>query len=644
MYFVSTIRHSPEHGRELPYYKIKESFRDVLGQVHTRVMFSPGYLPDVCSDEIVQIRKGLSYLWQQSNTIPEQQQLFDLDPSVEYSAKVCKYIDLFWQGMKNNGAIDKARQSYDDVKRKAKLLIDVNTVQHTDAREVGAENVCLQAIKELQIDTFLKHEGWSERRINATLASLIVRTVYSPSEWKTLRILDENSAAMELLTGNCEDQPTQREVYAAAPSLYALKEKLERHLCRRTDSLFNLTNRVMLFDLTNFYFEGSKKNSAKARFGRSKEKRSDCRLLVLALAINAEGFIRYSSILAGNTSDPESLPQMVDSIICKNPVAANPEQKVLVVLDAGIASEANLDLLRERGYNYLCVSRTKLTNYSLKDNGRTVVVYDSCKRPITLAEVAHPEGGDYYLRVNSPSKAITEQSMNSQWRERFETELQRARGALTTKGGTKNYDKVIERVGRARGKYPSISKYYKIEYIRSKEKPEHMADFNWQVQISQEEIEQRFGTYFLRTNIANLDERTTWDYYNLIREIETSNRQLKTDLELRPIYHKTDENADSHLFFGLMSYWIVNTIRYKLKQHGANHYWTELKRILSTQKAITTEAVNGLGENVTMRLCSDPTEKAAELYRQLGYKPKPFRRYTIQEPSPPPEKICSTQT
>lgn len=637
MYFTSIIRFSPEHGRELPYYKIKESFRDVIGRVHTRVMLTPGYLPDLCSDEIVQIRRGLTYLMEQSAFIPGQQTMFDTDPRQDYSQKVRGYIEKFWSQIKDSGKIDSARTSYDEAERKARKLIDVNTIQHTDAREVGAENVCLQAIRELQIDTFLRHEGWSERKINSTLASLIIRTVYSPSEWAALRILDENSAAMELLTGQFGDSPTQREVYAAAPSLYALKDKLERHLCSRTDSLFNLTNRVMLFDLTNFYFEGSKPGSKKAKFGRSKEKRSDCRLLVLALAINAEGFIRYSSILAGNTADPNSLPAMVDGIISKNPVSPNPHQKVMVVIDAGIATEGNLELLKERGYNYLCVSRTKLKDYTLKDEGRSVTVFDSRKRPITLAEVEHEAGGDFYLRVNSPAKAMTEQSMNQQWRERFELELTKARNALTAKGGTKRYDKVVERIGRALGRYPSVSKYYQIDYIRSGENPEHMADIRWQIKINQEEVEQRFGTYFLRTNVATLDERSTWDYYNLIREIETSNRQLKTDLELRPIYHQRDDNSDAHLFFGLLSYWIVNTIRHKLKLQGITHYWTELKRILSTQKAITTEAENALGERVELRICSEPTDAAAELYRLLGYHTIPFKRYTLKTSSSPPD-------
>lgn len=611
----------------------------MIGRVHTRVMLVPGYLPELNREEMTQLRHGLTWKMQQSNLIPGQKPLFECDPTTEYGEKVRGYIEKFWQEMIDNGKIDAARDSYDEAKRKARKLIDVDTVKHTDAREVGAENVCLQAIRELQLDKFLEREGWTERKINATLASLIVRTVYSPSEWKALRILDENSAAMELLTGEFGDSVTQREVYGAAPALYALKDKLERHLCARTDSLFNLTNRVMLFDLTNFYLEGSKQGSKKAKFGRSKEKRYDCRLLVLALAINTEGFIRYSSILEGNTADPDSLPEMVDKIIAKNPVSPTPDEKVLVVIDAGIATEKNLALLREKDYNYLCVSRAKPDVSSLVDDGRSVTVYDARKRPITLHEVAHEEGGDYFLRVKSPAKAMTERSMNRQWRERFETELEKARKALTAKGGTKKFEKVIERVGRAVGKYPSVAKYYQIEYIRSEEKPEQMGDIRWQVKLTEEESELRYGTYFLRTNVPTLDERSTWDYYNLIREIETSNRQLKTDLELRPIYHQKDGNSDAHLFFGLLSYWIVNTIRYKLKQHGIMHYWTELKRILSTQKAITTEAENALGEQVEMRLCSDPTDSAAELYRLLGYKPKPFKRYAIH----PPEKIiCST--
>ena len=148
--------------------------------------------------------------------------------------------------------------------------------------------------------------------------------------------------------------------------------------------------------------------------------------------------------------------------------------------------------------------------------------------------------------------------------------------------------------------------------------------------------------------MKTLDEKTTWDYYNLIREIECSNRQLKTDLNLRPIYHQKDDRSDAHLFLGLLSYWIVNVIRHQMKKENEKRkkadpdpkaeyptpYWTEIVRIMSTQKAVASEAVNAMGEKVEMRICSTPTEQAADIYSMLNYKKMPFRKI----------KICRTQS
>lgn len=170
-------------------------------------------------------------------------------------------------------------------------------------------------------------------------------------------------------------------MYKVASSLYELKDELEDNLCRRTNSLFNVSNRLVFFDLTNFYFEGRKDGSAKAKFGRSKEKRSDCKLLVLALCINAEGFIRYSSILAGNMADPDSLSNMIDTLSSKTGApSSNISQKTLVVIDAGIATEDNWEKIKSKGYNYLCVSRRRQTDYELADDMKTVTVLDSKKQ------------------------------------------------------------------------------------------------------------------------------------------------------------------------------------------------------------------------------------------------------------------------
>ena len=649
MHFISETRYNPKTQCDDCYYRIKESFRDLTGRPRHRLMLTVGFIDENLSPyDIRDIGRCLTWLHEHQG----RQDLFG-DAMSRYKEVVRRLSLKYWDEMVKAGSVDAVRRTIEESRPKAERLVDVDTMEHTDAREVGAEWICLQAIRELEIDRFLEKEGWSEIQINTALAQLITRTVYSPSELRSLDIMRQNSAVCELLAGSQEWLPGFHATYEVAPALYGLKDKLEDHLCRRTDSLFNVTNRIALFDLTNFYYEGRKEGSRKARHGRSKEKRSDCKLLVLALCINAAGFIRYSCILAGNTADPDSLPAMVDTLAARCRVPVSPQQRVLVCLDAGIATEDNLMKIREKGYDYLCVSRSRLKDYELETDAETVKVLDSRRQEISLTRVHHEEGGDYYLEINSPGKQMKEESMNRLFKERFERELNKAKESLTKKGGKKTYEKVIERVGRAIQKYPSISKYYVIDYIRDEKNPKNMGDIQWRIAVP-ENVDRLNGIYFLRTNHEKLDEKTTWDYYNLIREIECTNRQLKTDLQLRPIYHQKDDRSDAHLFMGLLAYWIVNTIRYRMKLinekremeankdkkpdekrvHYPTPYWTEIVRRMSTQKAVTTEAVDALGEKVQVRLCSTPKKEAADIYEMLGYKKMPFWRKI---------KVCSTQ-
>ena len=93
------------------------------------------------------------------------------------------------------------------------------------------------------------------------------------------------------------------------------------------------------------------------------------------------------------------------------------------------------------------------------------------------------------------------------------------------------------------------------------------------------------GVYFLRTNLQEKDEKTMWNIYNTIREIEATFRTLKSDLSLRPIFHQKDENSMAHLFLSILAYTVVNTIRYKLKKHGIHHDWQNIVRIMNSQKS-----------------------------------------------------------
>ena len=629
MFFCPTYRMNPATGNDEPYYRIKESYRDRLGRVHSLVLLSPGFIKGYSGTELNLTSKALNKLMAHKG---ESATLFG-DLLAEYPERVSSLAREYWSQMEAKGTVDTFREKKrrDDESLQGRLLLRSDTLEHKEGRDLGAEWLCLQTIRQLGLDTFLLAQGWSEEKVQFTLAHLITRTVYTPSELKSMRIMQENSAVADIL-GLDRDKLKKHNIYAVAPSLYALKDKLDNYLTGKTDSLFGLTNRIFLFDLTNFYFESPKRGSKKAKFGRSKEKRYDCKLLVLALCVNTAGFIRYSAVLEGNASDPQTLPDMIEELAKKNPTTGTDNDKALVVIDAGISSEDNLALIKQKGFHYLCVSRKNLTEYELADDAKTVTVLDSKEQPIRLTEVKSTANGDHYLLVNSPSKALTEESMNRQYRRRFEDMLAAIRKGLSTKGGTKRYEKVCERVGRARGKYPSIQRFYDISYVLD-EKGTTVTGINWTIKAP-EKMDANVGIYFLRTDKPEMDEKTTWSYYNIIREIESTNRQLKTDLSLRPIYHQNDSTSDAHLYLGLLSYWIVNTVRYQLKEKGEKSYWTEIVRTMSTQKLVRSNATNALGEIVEMDICTQPTQAAAAIYDKLGFRHYPFRKM----------KICSAQT
>ena len=178
-----------------------------------------------------------------------------------------------------------------------------------------------------------------------SLISMISRAVYASSEHKTAQYIQTNSGLLSLF-----DMPydgvSRYHLYEAANRLYAEKEKIEQHLSRKTDELFDQKDTIILYDLTNVYFEGRKEGSEKAAYGRSKEKRSDAKLLVLAVVVNINGFIKYSQFYKGNMSESKTLKQTIDDMERNSGTQSS---KKLIVMDAGISTEGNLAMLRKRG-------------------------------------------------------------------------------------------------------------------------------------------------------------------------------------------------------------------------------------------------------------------------------------------------------
>jgi hypothetical protein len=625
MFFKISMRKNPETAMPCGYYRLLESYRDIAGEVRKKTLLTLGFLEDLSGDELCLIQTRLNEKISGINTTLFSE--FD-------SPKVQKYIHDFYNKLVSGKKIDFLQHT----KKQEESLVYTDSIKNKNVREVGSEWLSLQALQQLKIDLFLKSKGWSETQINLALTQIISRAVYPASELKTSKWIKENSAVCEL-TNYPVEKISKDKLYASALNLYSIKNELEVFLSTKTNELFDLQDKIYLYDLTNTYFEGEKRNSQLARYGRSKEKRGDAKLVVLAVVVNMEGFIKYSSIYQGNMTDCKTLSATIDSL---RKATSSVSKRAVVVMDAGIATEDNLKMVTAKGFDYLCVTRSKLKKFEIEKTQTIKTVYDKRDQPISLLKVKVENESDYFLKIKSESKAIKEASMHRQFKQRFEEGLEIIRAGLSKKSGIKKEEKVFERVGRLKQKYPSIQRHYQIETVANEKK--QVTAITWEIK-NETIIKENQGVYFLRTSLDTKEEETIWKIYNTIREIEYTFRVLKTDLDLRPIYHKNDTSTMAHLHLGLLAYWMVNTIRYQLKAKEINIDWQEIVRVANTQKMVTTTAKNVNEDNVYIRKCSEPEAKIKTIYSALNYRsyPKIKRKFVVLkiEPDRPTLQINS---
>ena len=492
--------------------------------------------------------------------------------------------------------------------------VDVNSITYEDSRTFGGEWLSRQMLDSCGLPGYLSQNISNEALEKWIEIEIMSRMIHPSSELETSRWIESESSLCEILS--LQKSPDHHKLYEAARALYKHKKKVEDFLYHHFSSKYPDRMRLCLYDLTNFYFEGRKEDSLLAQFGRSKEKRSDTKLISLAMLTDGQGFVRRSKIYSGNISEPSTLQEVVCELETESKNDAGLfSSKPIAVMDAGIATENNLKFLRGKGFDYICVSRGGLKDYSLADTG-SKIVFDNREHPIELC-IATPDGkedGDLYLYVKSDMKQQKEQSMNSKLTKRFIGELENIKSSLTKKRGVKKEGAVNQRIGRLRQKYPSISKLYTIELKVGEN--ETVSDIIYE----QSKQEKEAGVYFIRSSQNQLTEELIWEIYNILREIESTFRCLKTDLDIRPIHHQKDKNTEAHIFMGIVAYQLVHAIRHALKQEGTRYSWKRIRDIMSSQTAVTARMKLENGDSLILRNTTHPNMEQAKIYRALKFK------------------------
>ena len=274
------------------YYRLCESYREADGKVKQRTVLGLGELLDFPTEA-------------------DRKELADLLTSLinEGTGKLCDKPRLYeaalgfygkWLEEKKE-AQERADKLAKEARRKAeeareiKVSIKLKSLHPEMARAVGAEHVCHTTLQRLGIQSFLESRGWSKEKIDVALMQIIARAVYPYSEFKTAKYIRENSAVCEMFGLN-PDKITKDTLYKGSHDLYKVHREMENYLHKRVCTMFDIEDRILLFDLTNTYFEGKMEDSRICKRGHSKEKRDDCKIVVLAAVVNTDGLLVRTEI------------------------------------------------------------------------------------------------------------------------------------------------------------------------------------------------------------------------------------------------------------------------------------------------------------------------------------------------------------
>lgn len=529
-----------------------------------------------------------------------QTPLFERDPEIEHlSIRYARKIV---------GDYRKALIRSFDAETPDYQRVDVCSVDHEQARTVGAEHVVYETIKELGLEEKLSNVGFNKPAVDAAIGVIAARLIAPGSERATRGWLTETTALGDLMEADFDTISLDR-LYKTADMLLKRRSEIEAHLRDKESGLFQLQETIILYDLTNTFFEGTGKYNDKAHFGHSKEKRTDCPLVTLGLVLDGDGFPKKSDVFDGNVSEAGTLEKMITALVTEETPS-----KPIVVMDAGIGTQKNLDWLKEHGYGYLVVSRKR--RMDVPSSLEMETVREDQQRLIRAAIVTY--AGELELYCHSSAKEIKEEGIKNLFEKRFEDALARTQAALSKKHGTKRYDKVVEKIGRLKERFKRVARRYEIDIVKD-ETTRLASSIVW----GKREHDDKSGFYCLRSNRMDFNKQELFDIFTLLTDIEEAFRNMKSELGMRPVYHQKERRVDGHLFITVLAYHVLHAIRFRLRKQGITQSWCTIRRKLSTHIRITTTMKRDDGKMIHIRKSSRPEPFHIQIYDVLNLPHRP---------------------
>jgi transposase len=500
------------------------------------------------------------------------------------------------------------------------VILSSLSVRHP--RQFGACWLGSRLWQELGLDTFFA-EALQDRRgpvaWSKVIELLAVNRLCDPQSELGVHQRWFGTTAMDVVLGADDAVAAKDRRYRALDKALEHKAALETHLAKRWRDLFGARCDLLLYDLTSTYFEGQAGEVPKAAFGYSRDHRPDCRQLILALVVTAEGFPLSYEVFEGNRADVTTLEEILDSVERKHGSLGR-----VWVFDRGIVSEENLQLLRRRGACYLVATpRRKLAAFEqeiLKGDWTEV-----SGRPDIEVKLIERDGELYVLSRNR-ERAERERSIRLRALHGLRKDLKALSKSVHT-GRLRQRDLILLRLGRLEERWPNAWPYLKKVELTDSE-----LVWRWDRKKLRNAWLQQ-GAYLLRTNLSREAPEPLWRQYLQLTEVEAVFRTLKSALNLRPIWHRIQSRVEAHILVAFLGYCLWVCLKQKLKAAAASltpaQVLHQLKQILLVE--VWFELRNG--GRICLPRITQPEEPQRLILHHLGWS----------LPEQPPPKIYRDQ-
>ena len=438
------------------------------------------------------------------------------------------------------------------------LQVRVSGLELKRPRTFGSCWLACELWRQLALDRFWEerltgsHEavGWEK-----VLRLLVVNRLLDPgSEFRVHRQWYLTTALDELLGTDFAVAEKDR-LYRCLDRLLEHKRELFLWLREKWADLFQADFEVLLYDLTSTYFEGEMKENPKAQRGYSRDGRPDCLQVVIALVITPDGFPLAYEVLAGNTADCTTLKQFLTQI-----EATYGKARRVWVMDRGIPTEALLAEMRDPARGVFYLVGTPKSRVSQHERKWLALPWQKVRDSVGVKLYEHE--GELYVLAKSEGRRAKETAMRRKRLARLLWKLRAMRRSLPAR------DALLLRLGAARKEAGHAFRFVHIQLPQTTAAVTRES-FRFRLDKTKlQQAEQRDGHYLLRSNLTAEDPAVLWTRYVQLTQIEAAFRTLKSELGIRPIYHRLEHRIDAHILIAFLAYCLQVTLKNRLLVHA----------------------------------------------------------------------------